>query len=172
MASICFTTVPLLIILVMNIILYFLTWKRIRDETKKTRYTLGKKPANMQASHRAAKSMSLFVAAFFIQWWALALYGVWALVAIVPQVIIHLATIFSNIGGVLNLCVYVIIRRKNLTRGEILTTGGKVISSDSTKRSDTFQGSNEASADEIQLSETTTSSTSGQPESRMESSLN
>ena len=121
-ANICFTTVPLLLILLMNTVLYILTWKRIHDETKQIKDTLGKKSASMRASHRAAKAMSLFVAAFFIQWWAMALYGIWGLAGDVPQVIFHLVTTFSNLGGILNLGVYIIIRRKNLTKGEKLST--------------------------------------------------
>ena len=122
-ANIFFTTVPLLLILVMNTILYILTWKRIRDETKSIRDTMNNHmPANMRASHRAAKAMSLFVFAFFIQWWAMALYGIWQLAGPVPQVIFHFVTTFSNLGGILNLGVYIIIRRKSYVKGEKLST--------------------------------------------------
>ena len=122
-ANIFFTTVPLLLILVMNTILYILTWKRIRDETKSIRDTMDNAmPANMRASHRAAKAMSLFVAAFFVQWWAMALYGTWQLAGPVPQVIFHFVTTFSNLGGILNLVVYIIIRRKSLMKGEKVST--------------------------------------------------
>ena len=148
----------------MNTILYFLTWKRIRDETKQIRYTLSKKSAKMRASHRAAKAMSLFVAAFFIQWWAMAVFGIWALAGDVPQVIFHLVTTFSNLGGILNLGVYIIIRRKNLTKGEIVSgPGEKGTSHDHSKHSDTDhvsgepatgdRGSGEPSTDDIQMSD-------------------
>ena len=117
-ATICFTTVPLFLVLIMNIVLYALTWKKIHTETKRIRRTLGSKPTSVKAEHRAAKAMSLFVAAFFIQWWALSIYGIWALVGHVPEEYFYLLITFDNFGGVLNLCVYVIIRRKNLTQGE------------------------------------------------------
>lgn len=112
-AYIFFTTVPLLIIIVMNSIMYGLTWKRIKQETStlchdKTIHMVNK------AKH-AAKTMSMFVVAFFIQWWALALFGVWVLVdPNIPQAMVHIVTIFSNIGGCLNLCVYIIMRRRAL----------------------------------------------------------
>ena len=155
-ANICFTTVPLLIILLMNIILYFLTWKRIRDETRRIRYTQGSKPASMRASHRAAKAMSLFVAAFFIQWWAMALFGIWALAGPVPQVIFHLVTTFSNLGGILNLGVFIIIRRRNLTRGEtISSTGNKRHSPTPPRDSDHNRGSGEPPKEDIQLNDIT-----------------
>lgn len=120
--NICFTTVPLLLILLMNTVLYILTWVKIREETMNIRIHEGTKPASMRASHRAAKAMSLFVAAFFVQWWAMALYGIWQLAADVPQVIFHLVTTFSNLGGILNLIVYILIRRKSLSKGEKIST--------------------------------------------------
>lgn len=103
----------MLLVLTMNIVLYVLTWTRIHKQTREIKQTLGTMSANMKASHRSARAMSMFVAAFFIQWWALPLYAVWGLVDDdIPQVIFHFVTIFSNIGGVLNLGVYLIIRRR------------------------------------------------------------
>lgn len=79
--------------------------------------------ASMRASHRAARAMSMFVAAFFVQWWAMALFGIWGMVTDdIPQPVFHFVTTFSNIGGVLNLIVYVLIRRKQLCKGELVST--------------------------------------------------
>ena len=146
-ANICFTTVPLLLILLMNTVLYILTWKRIRDETRQIRDTLGTKPATMRASHRAAKAMSLFVAAFFVQWWAMALFGIWALAGPVPQVIFHLVTTFSNLGGILNLIVYIIIRRQNLTKGEKISTIDLSSKPSHSKLSDTYHSKDHSFAE-------------------------
>ncbi|XP_033733594.1 uncharacterized protein LOC117322764 [Pecten maximus] len=110
--NIFFTTVPLLLVLAINIVMYVLTWIRIRSEAKRIKSTVGKNASTVVASHRAAKSMSLFVMAFFIQWWAMAFYGVWQLIADVPQAIFQFVTTFSNIGGILNGIVYIIIRRR------------------------------------------------------------
>lgn len=111
--NICFTTIPLLIILVMNIILYFLTWQRISVEAKRLKNALGKNAKSIRASHQAARTMSLFVTAFFAQWWAMALYGMWQLIdENVPQALFQFVTTFSNIGGILNGIVYIIIRRR------------------------------------------------------------
>lgn len=66
----------------------------------------------MSASHRAARVMSLFVAAFFIQWWSMVVYGIWDLAAgTVPQPVVHCVTTFTNIGGILNLGVFLLVRR-------------------------------------------------------------
>jgi len=112
-----FTTVTLLLVLFMNTVLYFLTWLQIRKDCAQVKKSSGPMPAIMRASHRAAKAMSFFVMAFFIQWWAMAFYGIWQLVThdIPPQVIFHFVTTFSNIGGCLNLIVFLIIHRQHLS---------------------------------------------------------
>ncbi|XP_045215013.1 uncharacterized protein LOC123565070 [Mercenaria mercenaria] len=112
-AYIFFTTVPLLIIIVMNSVMYVLTWRRIRQETSSLCETY-KNVHMVNKSKRAAKTMTMFVVAFFIQWFSLAVFGVWVLIdPNVPQPMIHIITIFSNIGGCLNLCVYIIMRRRS-----------------------------------------------------------
>ena len=125
MATLCFTTVPLFVVLIMNILLYTLTWQKIHSETRRIRKTLGSKPASVKAEHQAAKAMSLFVAAFFVQWWALSIYGIWALVGQVPEEYFYLLITFDNLGGVFNLVVYILIRRKKLTQGEKASADGK-----------------------------------------------
>ncbi|XP_045215012.2 uncharacterized protein LOC123565069 [Mercenaria mercenaria] len=116
-ANMCFTTVPLLIIIVMNSVMYVLTWKRIKEQTRNIRSSMKesrgstKSRSTLSSSQRAARTMSMFVVAFFIQWWSLALFGVWALVDDdVPQVIFHFVTTFTNIGGCLNLGIFLIMR--------------------------------------------------------------
>ena len=122
MATLCFTTVPLFVVLILNIVLYAL---KIHSETRRIRKTLGTKPASVRAEHQAAKAMSLFVAAFFIQWWALSIYGIWALVGQVPEEYFYLLITFDNLGGIFNLGVYIIIRRRKLTQGEKTSVDGK-----------------------------------------------
>ena len=100
-------TALLTVVLFVNIVLYLLTYFRIKHE--EFNFKRGAKHTNelLKASHRAARSMSMFVAAFIIQWWALALYGIWQLaVDEVPMFVFQLATTFTNIGGILNGIVY------------------------------------------------------------------
>ena len=60
--------------------------------------------------------MSLFVLVFFIQWSALAVFGIWVMITKnVPLAMFLLVTSFSNIGGILNGIVFLIMRR-NKTR--------------------------------------------------------
>ena len=112
--NLCFTTIPLLIILSTNIVFYALTWTKLRRETKRLADNLGQNTSSRNAAIKAAQSMSLFVVAFFVQWSSGGVFAAWALFDTVPIVLFHLITIFNNIGGVLNLIVYVIVRRKKL----------------------------------------------------------
>ena len=138
-ANICFTTVPLLIIIVMNSVMYVLTWKRIKEQTRNIRQSMKQRKTSEKvtsSSQRAARIMSMFVLAFFIQWWSLALFGVWALVdADVPQVIHHFVTTFTNIGGCLNLGIYLIMRYKLQKSDSVETrSGGNTMTMGSTNQ--------------------------------------
>jgi len=112
-----FTAATSGVVLTLNILLYVLTWTRIYRQVNEVKKTLGTMSASMKASHKAVRTMSLFVSAFFIQWFSLSVYSVWVLVdANIPQTLVHIITIFSNIGGVLNLCVFLIIKRTKKER--------------------------------------------------------
>ena len=55
----------------------------------------------------------MFVAAFFVKWCFVGAYWVWEIFTRdVPLFMLHLATKFPNIGGILNLCVFIIVNRK------------------------------------------------------------
>lgn len=113
-ASITLTTIPLVIILVVNVTLYTLTWIRIRHEEPKFKMEVGKDAKIIRGSHRAARTMSLFVTAFIIQWTPLAIHGVYHMTGRhISFVLFQLVVTFSNIGGILNGIVYFIIRRRN-----------------------------------------------------------
>lgn len=122
-ANICFTTIPSALILIVNATLYSMTFKRLRSRSKAVSKSLNGVSTSLVASQRAAQSMSLFVIAFFIQWWAMVVYGIWGLLdENIPQPLFHLMTIFSNIGGCLNLGVYLLIRRKRALKTNKVST--------------------------------------------------
>ena len=58
--------------------------------------------------------MSLFVTAFFIQWWSVVLVGIWNLVSSTeePFFLTVLWTTFPNIGGILNGILFIVIRKR------------------------------------------------------------
>ncbi|XP_052103650.1 uncharacterized protein LOC127737158 [Mytilus californianus] len=117
-SNIIFTTILLCFILISNIILYVMSLVRIYKEAQAIKKSLGKSYKALEASHRAAKTMSLFVAAFLVQWWAMAMYGIWQWITDVPQLLFNFVTTFSNVGGILNGIVFIIImRRKRVELG-------------------------------------------------------
>ena len=111
--NICFTTAPLIIILLLNIVLYTLTWSKINRTTKQLSSVLGQNLRSKKTTLGTARSLSLFVAAFMVQWSIAGVYGAWGLFAEVPVFIFHTVTIFSNIGGLLNFIVYIILHWKH-----------------------------------------------------------
>ena len=93
--------------------LYLLTWKRIKDQVSGISQLL-KNSKVTDKSRRAARNMSLFVLAFFIQWWACAVFSVWLMIDInVPLIFININTTFTNLGGCLNLAIYLIMRHRD-----------------------------------------------------------
>ncbi|WAR27748.1 hypothetical protein MAR_013452 [Mya arenaria] len=113
--QICFTTGPMILIFVANVALYTATWIRIRSRSLELRRSLGAHCAAQSIPIKAAKAMSLFVGAFFIQWMVVSVYGTWAMVNNgVPDFLEHLYHILPDIGGLLNLIVLLMIRRGNL----------------------------------------------------------
>ena len=113
-ANFLFTTVPLTIILILNSILYGVTLREIYLKEKDLKKTLGKQTSITKMKHTAARAMSVFVLVFLVQWWAMAVYGLWSFIdpQAVPATIYHLVTTFSNVGGILNFIVYIYIRRR------------------------------------------------------------
>eukprot|EP00105_Crassostrea_gigas_P042272 XP_019926420.1 PREDICTED: uncharacterized protein LOC109619808 [Crassostrea gigas] len=116
-ANIFFTTVPMTAVLVANIVLYVLTWWKIHTESKRIKTMLGNEAQTVRASHRAAKMMSLFVTAFFVQWWALGIAIVWYKFAVIPKEYLTITVIITNLGGVVNGVVYIIIKRRRDRHG-------------------------------------------------------
>ncbi|XP_061174419.1 uncharacterized protein LOC133183478 [Saccostrea echinata] len=110
------STLPVLLVLIFSTMLYILTWKHIKIEGKKVTASLRNHKSSSQRSARAAKNMSLFVAAYFIQWWALPLHGVWQLVDNTPFEVLELLAIFTNMGGILNGGVYLIIKKSRIAK--------------------------------------------------------
>ncbi|XP_037078786.1 uncharacterized protein LOC119099812 [Pollicipes pollicipes] len=120
-ASLIFTTMALGVVLVSCAVLYVFTWLKIYREARHNERVLGHS-ALSGAVLAAAKTCLLLVAAFFVQWWAMALYGTWQLVQPPPQLLFQFVTTFSNTGGVLNLIVFCIIYRRRKARREMRET--------------------------------------------------
>lgn len=107
-------TLPFSLILIVNTTLYVITWAKLRSIEKKLSPSFGKQSSGSKMKHAAVRAMSLFVLAFIFQWWAMALFGIWVFVnpGSVPPAIHHTVTTFSNVGGIVNLGVYLLIRKR------------------------------------------------------------
>ena len=116
-ANILFTTTALGVVLVSCAMLYVFTWLQIYREARRNEEVLGKSQLSGSVLI-AAKTCLLLVAAFFVQWWAMALYGTWQLIQPPPQLLFQFVTTFSNTGGVLNFIVFCIIYRRRKARAE------------------------------------------------------
>ena len=118
MANLIFTTIPLPLVLMINMILYIATYKKIRDQVHSIEQTLGPVNTSHHAHLKAARAMSLFVIALVFQWWTVAVYGIYRLFTEsdedIPRILFHFATTFPNTGGILNLIIYGVIHKNKL----------------------------------------------------------
>ncbi|XP_052762212.1 uncharacterized protein LOC128204844 [Mya arenaria] len=119
-ANLSFTTIPLPIVMTVNITLYILTWFKIRNQVNNLKNTLGPLTRTTNAPCKAARNMSMFVLTAFVQWWSVAVFGVWALVvnnpAQIPEILHDIGVIFTNLGGIMNLIIYLKLKRTDLQR--------------------------------------------------------
>lgn len=107
-----YLTIPLLVVFMVNLVLYGLTYWRLKVGSSKFQ---GSRMSSR--TRRVARNMILFLLAFFVQYWAAALFGALQLFTHnIPIVIYYFLTTFTNIGGFLNGLVYIVIRRRFLQR--------------------------------------------------------
>lgn len=112
MMNIIYLTIPLLIVFTVNMILYALTYYRLQMGSKRLNTS-----RLSSRTKRVARNMILFLLAFFVQYWAAAVFGACQLITDnVPTVILYFLTSFTNIGGFLNGIVYLVIRHRFLAR--------------------------------------------------------
>ena len=68
--------------------------------------------SNSTKYHSVARIMMLFVVVFMVQYWAFCVYCMWFLVEEPPVVITWAVVFFPNLGGMLNLMAYTVMRRR------------------------------------------------------------
>lgn len=126
LATFLLTTIPCIVILAVNTTLYLLTWFHIRRDAQRIKSIIGTQAQSGTAYIQAAKTMTLFITVFTVQWWAVAVYGIWQIVTDdVPPLVYIFVVVFTNIGGCLNLVVYLSIlkkRRRTMAVGTLLPT--------------------------------------------------
>ncbi|XP_052761847.1 uncharacterized protein LOC128204473 [Mya arenaria] len=125
-ASLVLITIPITAIMVVNVLLYILTFIKIRIDVRAMKQRLGNIASTAGSHIRAARNMSMFVVAFFVQWSSIALSGVWLMFADditdIPEGLKIILGIFTNLGGVLNLIVYLAVFRKTRPMSNMATS--------------------------------------------------
>ncbi|WAR16845.1 hypothetical protein MAR_031439 [Mya arenaria] len=118
-------TIPLTTIMVVNVLLYILTFIKIRIEVIAARECLGKMTSTAHRHIRAARNMSMFVVSLFVQWSIIALVGTWVMFgdksSRLPEILYFFIIVLTNIGGVLNLIVYLAIFKKTKLTSKMAT---------------------------------------------------
>ncbi|VDH93542.1 Hypothetical predicted protein [Mytilus galloprovincialis] len=109
-----FTTAPSILILVVNCILYALIWQKLRTESKRIQDSIGKEASSAKASHRAVRTMMLFVVMFVIQWTASSVFGVWEYIDDAPPFVVLFTVLLANSGGLLNGFIFIYMYRKRV----------------------------------------------------------
>ena len=95
-------------------VLYTGVWVQISRVNKLLKASRGQDDPKRHVSGRlrTAKILVCFVVAYFAQWWALVLYGIWSFIKPPPpEATLLLVVLFSNLGGVFNFFAYTFIRR-------------------------------------------------------------
>ncbi|XP_052762003.1 uncharacterized protein LOC128204641 [Mya arenaria] len=118
-------TIPLTTIMLANVLLYILTFIKIRIEVIATREILGKMTSTAYRHIRAARNMSMFVASLFVQWSFIAVVGIWNMFvdnsAEVPVILNLFIMVLTKSGGVFNLIVYLAVFKKEKPMSKIAT---------------------------------------------------
>ena len=112
-------SVVVIVVFVVNCVLYVVTLAKIYKQVYSMRTVIGSMSPSMQATHKATKTMLLFVLAFIAQWSAMSMYSLWSTInGSVPQIMLHVVTITANLGGVFNLCVFLFINGKQTSSSQ------------------------------------------------------
>ncbi|XP_052783007.1 uncharacterized protein LOC128219235 [Mya arenaria] len=128
-ANLVLTTIPMPTIMAINVLLYILTFIKIRTDVRAMKQSLGNMASTAGGHIRAARKMSMFLVAFFVQWFCFALFGAWSMFvdnpADIPEILNFIGVIFTNLGGVMNLIVYLLVFKKKRPRAKTDMTTNK-----------------------------------------------
>ncbi|WAR16846.1 hypothetical protein MAR_031440, partial [Mya arenaria] len=118
-------TIPIAAIMLANVLLYILTFIKIRIEVIAARESLGKMTSTAYRHIRAARNMSMFVASLFVQWSFIVVVGIWNMFvdnsAEVPVFLNFFIMVLTNSGGVFNLIVYLAVFKEKKPMSKMAT---------------------------------------------------
>jgi len=88
---------------------YLAVFVKMKKESSK----VAPQATNKAKYNKSAKIMSMFVVAYFIQYFGFVIQGVWyTITPAVPFMVTLSVAFFGNLGGLWNLLAYTVIRRK------------------------------------------------------------
>ncbi len=106
----------------LDVFFYMCVWLKIQSTSKALSSATGSttfrsqggkmvSASDQKAYNKTANILTLFVLAYFAQWWPFMLYGVWSYFGPPPVMIVQLIVIFCTMGGVFNFFAYTFVRR-------------------------------------------------------------
>ena len=119
----------MLLTMATNGLAYLLVWFKIR-QVSALMLTAGAAPAGRIVNyHRTARVMTIFVAAYVLQWWPYVVASIWTLIKKHPPVVIYILAVFTcNMGGVFNALAYTILRRRLQASNRASVTSSNIAS--------------------------------------------
>ena len=90
---------------------YAAVWIKIYQTTQLLQDVGHSTAQNNVRVQRTAKSMTLFVFSYMVQWSPYITYSIWSYFSLPPLEVLVLTVIFLNMGGVHNACAYTIMRK-------------------------------------------------------------
>lgn len=99
--------------LVPNTLLYGAILFYVRKNSRRIQDVIGDQAQTAKGYTKAAKTMSMFVLAFLMQWSFVCIYSVWQLLGTPHVAVFFLVVIFTNLGGFFNFVLYRAIQRND-----------------------------------------------------------
>ena len=107
----------ILALMILMAVSYGAIWLKIRSGTKKVAASSGNQ--KIAKYNKSAKVMTIFVFAYFVQYWPVLVQGFWVLATpLLPVWLIVAMVLISNMGGLFNLTTYTVIRKRFTTTGK------------------------------------------------------
>ena len=89
-------TGPQAVIIVMNGVLYILTWLKVRNQQSTLKSLPGYEKRVRKRSYETAKNMIMMILAFLIQWLLPSVYGLWRALDIPTPLSLYYGVVISS----------------------------------------------------------------------------
>lgn len=104
--------IPIVILITVISILYFLIWYKLYVEVKQIKKTLGNQSMASKQIVVATRNMSFFVLVSILRFLTPAIHALWVFIAEPPRVLYETNAYATCFGGIFNGIIYLAIRRE------------------------------------------------------------